>query len=84
MGLKLELYWCEKNGNDIIGKETSKDLGGNFDIVKALGFVPNEVINNGDFDVLNDWIEKVQPYFKSPIMLKEYDYLIAFTYRDVW
>ncbi|MGD8106859.1 colicin E3-like toxin immunity protein [Pantoea sp. FN0302] len=73
LGLKLELYWCEKNGNNIIGEESSKDLGGNFDIVKSLGFIPNEVINNGEFDVPDNWVEKIQPFFKSPLLLKEYD-----------
>jgi hypothetical protein len=84
MGLKLRLEWYHKQNHLCEGKEYSKDLGDDETVLNALGIPVENNINNGGFNVLEDWIRVIQPYFQHGIVFKTYDCQISFDYSDVW
>jgi hypothetical protein len=84
MGLKLRLEWYDKQNHLCEGEEYSKDLGDDETVLNALGIPVENNINNGGFNILEEWIRVIQPYFQHSIVFKTYDYQISFDYSDVW
>lgn len=84
MGLKLTLDWYDKQTEAFQGEEYSLDLGDDASILETLGIPVDNTINNGGFNVIEDWVPAIQPYFQHSIALTSYDYQISFDYRDVW
>lgn len=84
MGLKLRLEWFDRKTELLVGKEYSKDLGGDGSVIESLGLPLKDNINNGGFDVEKKWGPLLQPYFKNKIDVDEYWYQISFDYRDKW
>ena len=62
------------------GKESSKDLGGDESVLNALGTPAADNINNGSFNVAQNWLATMQPYFQHQIDLRVHDYQISFDY----
>ncbi|WP_083454209.1 colicin E3-like toxin immunity protein [Pseudomonas sp. P97.38] len=84
MGLKLRLEWFNKQTESFEGEEDSRDLGEDGAVIEALGIPFENNINNGGFNVPQEWIEILQPYFKHPIDRTSYIYQVSFEYRDSW
>ncbi|WP_214510981.1 colicin E3-like toxin immunity protein [Pseudomonas brassicacearum] len=84
MGLKLKLDWYDKKTELGEGREYSKDFGDDAFVLDALGVPVDGNINAGGFDVSNEWVEVLQPYFTHSLDLSTYDYQVSFDYRDVW
>ena len=84
MGLKLRIQWFDKLTELGEGGERSSDLGEDHSIIESLGLPTKNTINNGCFNVPNEWTPVLQPYFKHSINLEKYDYTIAFDHSDKW
>jgi len=84
MGLKLRLEWFDKVSEYIVGNEYSKDFGDDGSVIESLGLPLKDNINNGGFDVENNWVSLLQPYFKEKIQIDKYWYQISFIYKDFW
>ncbi|UBX30707.1 colicin E3-like toxin immunity protein [Arsenophonus apicola] len=84
MGLKLNLSWFDKSTKEFVGEKYSEDLGENGSIIELLGLTIKDNINNGVFDVQNQWVRFLQPYFTELIEIKKYNYFISFDYADEW
>ncbi|MEX3776548.1 colicin E3-like toxin immunity protein [Pseudomonas sp. MYb118] len=84
MGLKLRLEWYDKKTELGEGKEYSRDLGNDDSVFIALGIPVENNVNNGGFNVDENWRAVIQPYFQHTIVLANYDYQMSFDYRDVW
>lgn len=82
MGLKLDLTWFDKKSEDFKGEEYSRDFGDDGSIIERLGMPLKDNINNGCFDVTNEWVPLLQPYFKHQINLSDSSYFVSFDYRD--
>ena len=82
MGLKLDLTWFDKKSEEFKGEEYSKDFGDDGSIIERLGMPLKDNINNGCFDVKNEWVPLLQPYFKHHITLSDSSYFVSFDYRD--
>ena len=82
MGLKLDLTWFDKKSEEFNGEEYSKDFGDDGSIIERLGMPLKDNINNGCFDVKNEWVPLLQPYFKHQINLSDSSYFVSFDYRD--
>jgi len=83
MGLKLRLEWYDKHTQLCEGEEYSKDLGDDETVLNALGIPVENNINNGGFNVVENWTPIIQPYFQHNIFLTAYNYQISFDYSDV-
>ncbi|MHB2822570.1 colicin E3-like toxin immunity protein, partial [Klebsiella pneumoniae] len=55
MGLKLDLTWFDKKTEEFKGEEYSKDFGDDGSVIESLGMPLKDNINNGCFDVKNEW-----------------------------
>lgn len=85
MGLKIRLQWFDNITELGEGREYSKDFGDDASImVDGLDMPTKDVINNGSFDMKNEWVAILQPYFNHCIELKNHDYQVSFDYRDHW
>ncbi|MGN8342253.1 colicin E3-like toxin immunity protein [Pseudomonas sp. SMV71] len=84
MGLKLRLEWFNKKTEFYEGEEHSNDLGEDGSVIEALGIPFENNINNGGFNVPQEWIKTLQPYFKHSIDWTTYIYQVSFDYRDSW
>ncbi|PKM29169.1 MAG: cloacin [Gammaproteobacteria bacterium HGW-Gammaproteobacteria-11] len=84
MGLRIRLNWYDKSNDLGVGREHSDDLGDDAAVIELLGLPIDGTVNNGEFDTLEEWIPILQPYFKQRINLAEYEYQVAFDYRDTW
>jgi len=84
MGLKLSLEWYNKQTESYEGEEYSEDLGDDGFVIEALGIPVENNVNNGGFDVPQEWVKTLQPHFQHSIDWSRYDYQIAFDYRDSW
>ena len=82
MGLKLSLGWFDKQTDEGIGREYSRDFGDDPIVMDQLGVATKDSINNGEFDVIDQWVPILQPHFKHVIDLSVYDHQVAFEYRD--
>ncbi|UZE24719.1 cloacin immunity family protein [Pseudomonas sp. B21-056] len=84
MGLKLRLEWFSKQTESYEGEEYSKDLGEDGTVMEALGIPFENNINNGGFNVPQEWVKILQSYFQHPIDCSSYIYQASFDYRDSW
>jgi hypothetical protein len=84
MGLKIRLRWFDKISELLIEKEYSKGFGNDTEILDELNIPSENNINNGNLDVVAEWVEILQPYFKHHLDLSRYDYQISFDYRNFW
>lgn len=84
MGLKISLDWYDKETSHGIGEELSKDFGDDGSVIEALGIPIENNINNGGFNVTNDWVSILQTHFNHAINLNLYDYQVSFDYCDHW
>ncbi|WP_346826857.1 colicin E3-like toxin immunity protein [Serratia inhibens] len=85
MGLKLKVNWYDKKSELLVGQEYSKDFGDDdFLINETIGPKEDNIINNGIFDLVNEWVTPVQNHITHKIDMGKYDYFIAFEYNDTW
>ncbi|MGL5954056.1 Microcin-E3 immunity protein [Providencia rustigianii] len=84
MGLKIHLTWFDKQTEEYINQEYSIDLGDDDSIIEETINPDENIINNGSFDVISDWVFYLQNHMKHSIELHKYDYQVAFDYRDKW
>lgn len=84
MGLKLRLEWYNKQTESYEGEDYSEDLGDDGSVIEALGIPIENNINNGGFNVPQEWIKILQPYFQHSIDWPTYVYQVSFDYRDSW
>ena len=82
MGLKLRLAWYDRNTGQGEGVEFSQDFGDNVSVMDELVLSIDHDINNGEFDVVNEWLTILQPLFMHPIDLGLFDYQISFNYKN--
>lgn len=80
MGLELRLEWYDTATLEFQGEETSKDLGDDESVLNALGIPVEGNINNGGFNVVEQWVATIQPYFQHQIALSTNDYQVSFDY----
>ncbi|MDU9028618.1 cloacin [Pseudomonas mediterranea] len=84
MGLKLRLDWYNKKTETGEGKEYSIDLADDLSIITVLGLENEPELYDGGFDLSEEWISILQPFFGHRIDIAKYDYQIAFRYRAIW
>jgi hypothetical protein len=84
MGLEMRLEWYDKETELGEGEELSQDFGDDGYVIEALDMPIDNNINNGGFDVGPQWVNTLQPYFLHVIRSSDYDYQVAFIYRDKW
>lgn len=84
MGLKVHIQWFDKKTEDFIDKEYSLDLGDDDTVIIQTVNPKENIINNGWFDVISEWVPYLQKHLKHKIDLGKYDYQVAFAYRDKW
>lgn len=84
MGLKIHLVWFDKQTEEYVGEEYSFDLGDDGSIIEETINPEENIINNGSFDMVSDWISNLQNHIKHKIEFSKYDYQVSFDYRDEW
>lgn len=84
MGLKIHLVWFDKQTEEYVGEEYSLDLGDDGSIIEETINPEENIINNGSFDMVSDWISNLQNHIKHKIEFSKYDYQVSFDYRDEW
>jgi len=84
MGLKLHLTWFEQKNDKFVGEEYSKDFGDDDSLIDVLGLPLDDTMNNGEFNVKDEWVTFLQPSFTHKISTQQFDYFISFNYRDKW
>jgi hypothetical protein len=85
MGLKLKVNWYDKKSELLVGKEYSKDFGDDdFLIYETISPKEENIINNGIFDLEQEWISQIKNHISHKIDMSKYDYFIAFEYNDTW
>ncbi|NHN52754.1 cloacin [Providencia rettgeri] len=84
MGLKIHLVWFDKQTEEYVGEEYSLDLGDNDSIIEETINSEENIINNGCFDMVSDWVSNLQNHIKHNIEFSKYDYQVSFDYRDEW
>ena len=82
MGLKLRLAWYGRNTGLGEGVEFSQDFGDDVSIMDELGLSIGHDINNGEFDVANEWLTILQPLVMHSIDLGLFNYQISFNYKN--
>lgn len=81
MGLKVRLAWYNKSTELGEGKELSSDFGDDVAILVQLNLSAEQDINNGEFNVKDDWLTILQPLFVHYINLDAFDYQVSFNYK---
>ncbi|MQT33829.1 cloacin [Pseudomonas helleri] len=81
MGLKVRLAWYNKSTGLGEGKELSSDFGDDVAVVVRLNLSTEHDINNGEFNVSDDWLTILQPLFMHYIDLSAFDYQVSFNYK---
>ena len=81
MGLKVRLAWYNKSTGLGEGKELSSDFGDDVAILVQLNLSAEQDINNGEFNVKDDWLTILQPLFVHYINLDAFDYQVSFNYK---
>ena len=85
MGLKLHTQWFDKQTEEFINEEFSVDFDDDdFLIIKTINSSEENIINNGVFNLDNEWISEIQKYVKHKIDVSKYLYQVSFDYRDQW
>ena len=82
MGLILNLTWFDKKNDEFSGEEYSSDFGEDGAVIEKLGLPLKGTVNNGEFDVEEEFVAILQPYFKHKISTADFDYFLSFNYRD--
>ena len=82
MDLKLRLAWYDRNTGQGEGVEFSQDFGDDVSIMDKLGLSIDHDINNGEFDIANEWLAILQPFFMQSIDLGLFNYQISFNYKS--
>ena len=82
MGLRLRLAWYDRNTGQGEGVEFSQDFGDDVSVMDELGLSIDHDINNGEFDVANEWLTILQPLFMHSIDLGLFNYQISFNYKN--
>jgi len=80
MGLTVRLEWFDRTTEWLIGKEDSADFGDDYSVIAKLGLSEEDDVNNGMFELRQEWLPLIQTYFSHKIALSERDYFIAFDY----
>jgi len=81
MGLKVRLAWFNKSTGLGEGKELSSDFGDDVAVLVRLKLSAEHDINNGEFNVGDDWLTILQPLFVHRINLDAFDYQVSFNYK---
>lgn len=81
MGLKVRLAWYNKSTGLGEGKELSSDFGDDVAILVQLNLSVEQDINNGEFNIKDDWLAILQPLFVHCINLDAFDYQVSFNYK---
>ncbi|MCU1726608.1 cloacin immunity family protein [Pseudomonas sp. 7P_10.2_Bac1] len=81
MGLKVRLAWYSKRTELGEGKELSSDFGDDVAILVQLNLSAEQDVNNGEFDVKDDWLIILQPLFVHCVNLDAFDYQVSFNYK---
>lgn len=81
MGLKVRLAWYDKSTGLGEGKELSSDFGDDVAILVQLNLSVEQDINNGEFNIKDDWLAILQPLFVHCINLDAFDYQVSFNYK---
>ncbi|MBW3118592.1 colicin E3-like toxin immunity protein, partial [Providencia rettgeri] len=58
--------------------------GDNDSIIEETINSEENIINNGCFDMVSDWVSNLQNHIKHNIEFSKYDYQVSFDYRDEW
>ena len=82
MGLKARLAWYDRNTGRGEGVELSQDFGDDVSVMDGLGLSIDHDINNGEFDVANEWLTILQPLFIQSIDLDLFNCQISFSYKS--
>ncbi|EIC86324.1 colicin E3-like toxin immunity protein [Serratia sp. M24T3] len=78
MSYKMRLQWFNKENFDGEGKEFSAILDDNVYLLDKLGLSTEPRIYDGAYNISNEWLYYIQPYFQHQINLQQYDYQLAF------
>ncbi|MFJ2331358.1 colicin E3-like toxin immunity protein [Pseudomonas helleri] len=81
MGLKVRLAWYNKSTGQGEGKELSSDFRDDVAVLVRLKLSAEHDINNGEFNVNDDWLAVLQPLFVHYIDLGAFDYQVSFNYK---
>lgn len=81
MGLKVRLAWYNKSTGLGEGKELSSDFGDDDTVLVRLKLSAEHDVNNGEFNVNDDWLPVLQPLFVHCINLDAFDYQVSFNYK---
>ncbi|MBW4795192.1 colicin E3-like toxin immunity protein [Pseudomonas tolaasii] len=84
MVMKIRLRWYEKHSNDLKADEYSADIDDADSVFEALGLSEETAIYADVFNVLQNWITTLQPYFQHAIEPSLFDYQISFRYQGTW
>ena len=78
MSYKLRLQWFNKKNSEGEGKEFSAILDDSVFFLDDIGLSDEPQIYDGVYNVRDEWLSYIQPYFKHIINFQHYDYQIAF------
>jgi len=78
MAYKMRLQWFNKESCDGEGKEFSAVLDDSVFFLDKLGLSDEPQIYDGSYDVKDEWLLYIQPYFQHQINLQHYDYQLSF------
>lgn len=84
MVMKIRLRWYEKHSNDLKADEYSADIDDGDSFFEALDLSEETAIYADVFNVLPNWITRLQPHFKHMIEPTLFDYQISFRYQGAW
>ncbi|MDF7681167.1 colicin E3-like toxin immunity protein [Enterobacteriaceae bacterium ESL0689] len=72
--------WYNKENFENEGYDISAILDNSICFLDALGLANDSRIYDGGYDVKENWLQYIQPYFQHQIDLQQYDYQLAFRY----
>lgn len=81
MGLVMNLRAFDKQTENLVIDEHSKDFGEDYAVMTVLGLSIDNNINNGSYAMALWWVPILQPFFTHTINLNTYNYNISFN-RD--
>lgn len=84
MVMKIRLRWYDKHSSDLKADEYSADIDDVDSVFEALGLSEETAIYADVFNVLQNWITTLQPYFQHAIEPSLFDYQISFRYQGTW
>ena len=84
MNLKVLLEWFDKTSGYGVGEESSGLFEDPHLILISLELEGDFQIFDGSYDLKNQWINLLQPYFKHQIHQESHDYQISFQHQGPW